>query len=433
MADVAIRVDGVGKRYKIGGPTESYGSLRDTISRALARPFRRPSPKTHPGGDPRSFWALKNVSFELPQGRALGVIGTNGAGKSTLLKVLSRITEPTEGMAEIHGTVSSLLEVGSGFHGELTGRENVFLNGAILGMPKKEIVRKFDEIVSFAEVEKFIDTPVKHYSSGMYVRLAFAVAAHLEPEILIVDEVLAVGDAGFQRKCLGKMNSAAREGRTVLFVSHNMAAIENLCDAGLVLKNGQVIYSGDVDGAVQSYLKASFQGEFGSSDLTNHPGRERGMTPIVRSLELRGAESGDGPRDTIQTGTDIVFDIGFDTGARVLDYAFLAINSSFGERVCTVGTHISAFDGTFTGNGLLECRLPGLPLAAGEYAVTVAVGTHLPRRDVDRVENALRFRVETGNYFGSPEILLHGQGHLAQRSQWRVYDHEPVSALLDNP
>ncbi|MEM2615866.1 MAG: ABC transporter ATP-binding protein, partial [Thermoplasmatales archaeon] len=260
MSDVAIRVENLSKRYKLG-PREPYKALRDVISGGVVGAFRRLSSlfNSHraidlPRSDNQYIWALKNVSFEIKHGEVVGIIGRNGAGKTTLLKILSRITEPTEGYAEIRGRVGSLLEVGTGFHPELTGRENIYLNGAILGMKKKEIDRKFDEIVAFAELEKFIDTPVKRYSSGMYVRLAFAVAAHLEPEILLVDEVLAVGDAAFQKKCLGKMGDVAKEGRTVLFVSHNMGAIKGLCELGVVLETGKIAFMGSVDSAIDKYM-----------------------------------------------------------------------------------------------------------------------------------------------------------------------------------
>ena len=280
MSEVAIRCEGLGKRYRIGKP-ERYRTLRDTLTDAVYAPFRRirsafqPSSfpaAQHPNGDD-TIWALKDVSFEITQGEVVGIIGRNGAGKSTLLKILSRITEPTEGHAEIQGRVGSLLEVGTGFHPELTGRENIYLNGAILGMKRAEMQRKFDEIVAFAEVNKFIDTPVKHYSSGMYLRLAFAVAAHLEPEILLVDEVLAVGDAAFQKKCLGKMGDVAKEGRTVLFVSHNMNAIEQLCTACLLLDKGrQMQLSQDVRVVIKEYLFGQGD-ELESSEWVNH-GRE---------------------------------------------------------------------------------------------------------------------------------------------------------------
>jgi lipopolysaccharide transport system ATP-binding protein len=259
MNDVVIRVEGIGKRYRIGARQNKHTTLRDTISSAARAPLRRIQAvaKGHSATLANEMiWALKDVSFEVKQGEVLGIIGRNGAGKSTLLKIMSRITEPSEGFIDIKGRVGSLLEVGTGFHGELTGRENVYLNGAILGMKRREIEHKFDEIVYFAEVEKFIDTPVKHYSSGMHMRLAFAVAAHLEPEILIVDEVLAVGDANFQKKSIGKMGDVAKEGRTVLFVSHNMPAVLNLCTRAILLESGRLTMDSDPETLVRHYLNA---------------------------------------------------------------------------------------------------------------------------------------------------------------------------------
>lgn len=252
--DYAIRVHNLSKRYRIGGQRAAYRTLRDTLADAARAPIRRLRGEKRTAQD---FWALRNVSFDVRQGEVVGIIGRNGAGKSTLLKVLSRITEPTEGRVELRGRAGTLLEVGTGFHPELTGRENVFLNGAILGMRREEVVRKFEEIVAFAEVEQFIDTPVKHYSSGMYLRLAFAVAAHLEPEILIVDEVLAVGDASFQKKCLGKMGDVARDGRTVLFVSHDLSAINALCERTVLLHGGEVAQIGRTADVVAYYLDST--------------------------------------------------------------------------------------------------------------------------------------------------------------------------------
>jgi lipopolysaccharide transport system ATP-binding protein len=256
MSNIAIKAEGLSKLYRIGGPQEKYKTLRDVVTDILSSPLRRLSSAIGKSNSARqeTFWALRDVSFEIRKGEVTGIIGRNGAGKSTLLKILSRITEPTSGYADIRGRVRSLLEVGTGFHQELTGRENILLNGAILGMKRGEIERKFDEIVSFAEVEKFIDTPVKRYSSGMYLRLAFAVAAHLESEILLVDEVLAVGDAAFQRKCLGKMGEVAKQGRTVLFVSHNMSAVKEMCQHGILLDAGQITFEGDSAQCIAEYL-----------------------------------------------------------------------------------------------------------------------------------------------------------------------------------
>jgi len=251
MSDVAIRVEGIGKRFRLG-QTASYGSLRDTLTGLFQRALRRPGAR--PGGGHDYIWALKDVSFEVKRGEAVGFIGRNGSGKSTLLKILSRITSPTEGYAEIRGRAGSLLEVGTGFHPDLSGRENIYLNGAVLGMKKVDIDRKLEQIVAFSEIGEFLETPVKHYSSGMYVRLAFAVAAHLEPDILLVDEVLAVGDAAFQKKCLGKMNEVTRQGRTVLFVSHAAASVEALCPRAIWLDAGKVRLDAASHEAISAYM-----------------------------------------------------------------------------------------------------------------------------------------------------------------------------------
>ncbi|GAG64701.1 unnamed protein product, partial [marine sediment metagenome] len=286
-----IKAENLGKKYIIGHQKQRGGAtLRDTIThtaRGIWQRIRHPLSPNRESIDLEELWALKDVNFEVQQGERIGIIGANGAGKSTLLKILSRITEPTTGKVRIKGRVSSLLEVGTGFHPELTGRENIFLNGAILGMTRQEVKRKFDEIIAFAELEKFLDTPVKRYSSGMYVRLAFAVAAHLEPEILIVDEVLAVGDVAFQKKCLGKMQEVAGEGRTVLFVSHNMAAIQNLTSRAICIDKGHVVDIGRTEGVISRYLKL-FDTDVaeGFVDLTKLQPVKQGGTQILRSLEL---------------------------------------------------------------------------------------------------------------------------------------------------
>jgi homopolymeric O-antigen transport system ATP-binding protein len=285
VSDVAIRIRGLGKRYTIGA-REQYDTLRDRIAAAASRPFRRLAPGGL--GASTTIWALRNVTHEIRRGEVVGIIGGNGAGKSTLLKILSRITTPTEGEVEIHGRVGSLLEIGTGFHPDLTGRENIFLNGAILGMRKTEIERKFDEIVDFAEVGEFIDTPVKHYSSGMYVRLGFAVAAQMEPEILIVDEVLAVGDVHFQRKCLGRLDDVARGGRTVLFVSHNMAAVQRLCTSAMLLDRGRLARIGDVRSTVAAYLGGEARGGFAAAART---GEAQILSADLEDLDGRPLEN----------------------------------------------------------------------------------------------------------------------------------------------
>lgn len=436
MGDIAIRAEDLGKSYRIG-EREPYYTLRDSLARSLTLPFRwfrngeRPpaangESRSNAGlrparGNPQSIWALKDVCFEVKRGEVVGVIGRNGAGKSTLLKILAQITEPSRGLVKISGRVGSLLEVGTGFHPELTGRENVYLNGAILGMRKKEIESNFDAIVAFAEIEKFLDTPVKHYSSGMYMRLAFSVAAHLEPEILLVDEVLAVGDAAFQKKCLGKMGTVANEGKTVLFVSHNMAAIQRLCDLGLVLDAGQVLFAGTASEAVETYVRLTSERDHGWADLSHHPGRPHGMAPIIQSLTIRSSRIDDGSYGTIRTGEDVVFELQYNCGDMTLDYANIGICSSLGERVLTVGTHLCAdFREAMSGRGMLQCCLPHLALAEGEYTVVVAMGTRTPIRNLDYVEDAMQFRVEFVDYFRTGMTLLPGQGYLAQHSRWHV-------------
>jgi lipopolysaccharide transport system ATP-binding protein len=309
MSELAIRVENVSKFYRIG-MRDTYQTLREVVTDAAKRPFltAQALARGHRGTRPEeSFWALRNVSFEVEQGEVLGIIGRNGAGKSTLLKILSRITEPSEGCVEGYGRVGSLLEVGTGFHPELTGRENIYLNGAILGMTRAEITRKFDEIVAFAEIDQFLDTPVKRYSSGMYTRLAFAVAAHLEPEILIVDEVLAVGDAAFQKKCLGKMDDVAKEGRTVLFVSHNMAAIQTLCGRAIWLDRGRVLDDGQSARVVSRYLQTGYSNLTDQNwpDPTTAPGNDKVRLSSARVRPVQGSSA---DPITVRTAFQIEFE-----------------------------------------------------------------------------------------------------------------------------
>jgi lipopolysaccharide transport system ATP-binding protein len=282
-----VRVEDVSKEYRIGARREAYSTLRETMTNAVRAPFKR---NGLPGTE--TIWALKNVSFEVAPGKIVGIIGRNGAGKSTLLKILSRITEPTSGRAELFGRVGSLLEVGTGFHPELTGRENIYLNGAVLGMRRTEITARFDEIVDFSEIGKFLDTPVKHYSTGMYTRLAFAVAAHLEPDVLLVDEVLAVGDAEFQAKCLGKMGAVASEGRTVLFVSHNIVAVQSLCNEVIWIHDGKIREEGETDAVVKKYLGAvssSIALERVWDDPASAPGNDKVRIHRIRAMRTDGS------------------------------------------------------------------------------------------------------------------------------------------------
>jgi len=387
MSDVVIRVQELGKRFFIGAQPERYKMLRDTIVGAARKPWRLLSGPW--GRKKRSsqeiFWALKDISFEVKQGEVVAIIGRNGAGKSTLLKILSRIAEPTEGFAEIRGRVGSLLEVGTGFHPELTGRENIYLSSAIMGMRRSEIDRKFDEIVAFAEVERFIDTPVKHYSSGMGLRLGFAVAAHLEPEILMVDEVLAVGDAEFQKKCLGKMQDVACAGRTVLFVSHNLVAVQSLCTRAIWLNQGRIRANGEVERIVGEYLE-----NFGEDRMAESwafelaPGNDHVR---LRSVRVRPLANGNSKQITLSTPFALEFCYwNLKPNVRLNLTLFL-----FNQEGVAVFTSTTSTDPIWHGRafplGLFQsvCQVPGHLLNDGHYRVKILVvkdsGTALYRND----------------------------------------------------
>jgi lipopolysaccharide transport system ATP-binding protein len=393
MTDVAIRCEGLAKQYRIG-ERQSYKALRDVITDAFASPFRRlRSALRHSsnGGaesEKLNIWALKNVSFEIKHGEVVGIIGSNGAGKSTLLKILSRITEPTHGYADIWGRVGSLLEVGTGFHPELTGRDNIFLNGAILGMRRVEIVRKFDEIVAFAELEKFIDTPVKRYSSGMYVRLAFSVAAHLEPEILLVDEVLAVGDASFQKKCLGKMGEVSREGRTILFVSHNMAAVKALCHKAVLIRDGAVAASGMVADVADHYLLGTaLSASAREWDPASSPGNES-----IRILHIRILPPEGSAEITIDTGVRI--DIGFENLRENINLGCTVyVTNREGVLIFESGHLISADRDSRCGFYQVIGRIPGHLLNAGRYSLDIVFGKD-QRYVLLRIDGVVSFEVE---------------------------------------
>ncbi len=358
-----IRVINVGKQYRIGARREVQTNLREALTASLRAPLK----SLRNGQKPtETIWALKNINFEVKPGEVLGVVGRNGAGKSTLLKILSRITEPTTGSAQLYGRTGSLLEVGTGFHPELTGRENVFLNGAILGMKRAEIVRKFDEIVAFAEIEKFVDTPVKYYSSGMYMRLGFAVAAHLEPEILIVDEVLAVGDATFQKKCLGKMGNVAKEGRTVLFVSHNLAAVQSLCTTGLVLNHGMVDFLGSVGEAIHHY----------SNSLRNpapeHINEIPGVQVLSTSMRAGSDETSvDTAPTSLDSDTRLTASMDFRTDRRLVGcYLNLVVEDVEGRFLIHSRTDWLGERPTFeTGRHNVTIEIPRLSLRAGMYTL----------------------------------------------------------------
>lgn len=407
MSNVSIRCDGLSKRYRLG-ERESYKALRDVITDAAAAPFRRARSVFSRNGSSNgsirnrqsairdSIWALDDVSFEVPRGEVIGIIGRNGAGKSTLLKILSRITKPTRGHAEIHGRVGSLLEVGTGFHPELSGRENIYLNAAILGMRKAEVARKFDEIVAFAEVEQFIDTPVKRYSSGMYVRLAFAVAAHMETEVLLVDEVLAVGDAQFQKKCLGKMGDVAKEGRTILFVSHNMQAVQSLCGSAISIEAGRVSASGSAKSVVSAYLA-------GMSELKTRIDWPDESAPGNHEVRLTSlavySETGDNGGFSSSENVNVELEFVADSLNSELCIGFDIVN---GDGVVVLRSYQTdlppeSWPEIKLGKNKWHCEIPSGLLNAGVYYVCPRIGRHNTYWIVN-IDNAVQFEI----------VLAHG-------------------------
>jgi lipopolysaccharide transport system ATP-binding protein len=416
---IAIKVDNISKRYKIGtAPGKfKYSMLRDQIAEIPRKLFRRDEGKANVD----FIWALKDVSFDLEEGKVLGIIGRNGAGKSTLLKVLSRVTEPTKGNVTVRGRVGSLLEVGTGFHPELTGRENIYLNGAILGMKRSEIESKFDEIVAFSEVETFIDTPVKRYSSGMYLRLAFAVAAHLEPEILVVDEVLAVGDAEFQRKCLGKMNDVAQQGRTVLFVSHNMSAIVRLTQEAIVMQKGQLVKRAPTPEAVDFYL-ASGQAQAGERvwDQDDVPAAADPFRPIaIRLRDPRGAVI-----DTIRSIEPITIEVEYQINAPITGLRLgIYLSTVRGEYVFTSfdtddSEQYETFSARSAGHYVSKCVIPADFFNEGRYIVGMNASSFgVKRYFMD--ENALAFNVDP---MGAPGMQWAEQrlGPVRPRLAWKI-------------
>jgi lipopolysaccharide transport system ATP-binding protein len=423
VSETIIKVENLGKKYVLSHQQEgrNYKALRDVIAdgaKSFGNKFLKSNGLKTDDPTHEEFWALKDVSFEVKQGDRVGIIGRNGAGKSTLLKILSRITEPTQGSIKIKGRIASLLEVGTGFHPELTGRENLFLNGAILGMGKLEIQRKFDEIVEFAEVEKFLDTPVKRYSSGMYVRLAFAVAAHLEPEILIVDEVLAVGDVQFQKKCLGKMEEVGKEGRTVIFVSHNMSAVESLCDRGILLQSGSLSLDGDPQEAIKIYLEKAYTL---SKDVSIEQRKDRSGSGKIRVTSFRVLDSEGNEVPSLQSGRDYRFEVGYSNKIRkclndivvsldILDdknNRVLLFRTNFTNNNLTIDTHL----------GYIICNIKNLPLANGLYRLSIFV-SHADAETLDYIEDAVPITVDGGDFFGTGSHGLPGHCKILVNTQW---------------
>ena len=431
--EFAIKVENLSKNYRIGPRQEvRYHTLRESIMEAAARPWRRMFNRSDnakgnnaTNGSNRNgsdFWALKDVTFEVQPGEVVGIVGRNGAGKSTLLKILSRITEPTSGRCIFRGRIGSLLEVGTGFHQELTGRENVYLNGSMLGMTRREITRRFDEIVAFSEIEGFLDTPVKRYSSGMYVRLAFGVAAHLEPEILLVDEVLAVGDLKFQKKCLGKMREVGRSGRTVLFVSHNIAALESLCGQCILIDQGQVKSQGDTKSILAQYYEDDEDRASGRRDLREHRGRTRGSEPIMSRVTLSDGERS--PISCIRTGSSISLQVDFDVkGTPIQPVLGAVIKTDLGSPIFGVDNRfIPGFEfEKVRGPSTISCNLVDLPLTPGTYLVDLSFGND--SRDLDVVHDAISFDVAPSDVFGSGKLPPKSAGPILWPATWDLKEN----------
>jgi lipopolysaccharide transport system ATP-binding protein len=423
---VVIRVENVSKRYRLGVINRQmlYQDLQSRWARWRGRPD--PNAPLHAkhsrddGDTHEEFWALRDVSFEVRDGESVGIIGSNGAGKSTLLKILSEITAPTSGRALMKGRVASLLEVGTGFHPELTGRENVFLNGAILGMNRAEIAGKFDQIVDFSGVEQFIDTPVKRYSSGMRVRLAFAVAAHLQPEILIVDEVLAVGDVAFQEKCLTKMDESCRSGRTILFVSHNMTALDKLCRRGLVLENGRIVFDGTQTGAIEKYLE---QNAGDPADLSAQHNRRGSGEILVSKVELGNR---DGHKTTaIRAGEECRISLHYDKRTtKHYPNLTVAVIVSTNLDVPVFAHHnqlAGQLFGALPGAGVFVCSIPNLPLAAGSYHLRFRIKSDMLGGDaLDGINDPIPFTVTGGDFHGSGVHLHPSFGCAQVKADWHV-------------
>jgi lipopolysaccharide transport system ATP-binding protein len=422
----AIRVDNLSKRYHIGQKGQGYRTLRESLTGSVAgvwnglkRVGARLAGKgrAEAGEGHDEFWALRDVSFEVQPGEVVGIIGRNGAGKSTLLKILSRITEPTSGRAEVRGRMGSLLEVGTGFHQELTGRENVYLNGSILGMSRREIDRKFDEIVAFSEIEQFLDTPVKRYSSGMYVRLAFAVAAHLDPDILVVDEVLAVGDAAFQRKCLGTVGAAALSGRTVLLVSHNMAAIQSLCRSILFLRGGMIDHYGSPEVGIKRYLGDVTIGAAAVVNLADHPARRKGCIPLIQSFRLLDEDGN--PVSRVKAGDNIEIELTIASLQRLArPHVGIGVDDAQGARVCSWCTYFSASElPSLQEDCKIRCRVRDLPLVPGRYFLSLSMGS-AHNWLVDALDQAVAFEVEAGDFFANGNLPSPDLGKCLVRSEW---------------
>jgi len=425
----AIKIEDLSKAYRLGGVPVISNNIREDAGRFVKGLFRadRTAKKTAPGTPfdkdlpSGHFWALKDINLTINQGDVVGLIGFNGSGKSTMLKIISRITEPTKGQIQYRGRLGSLLEVGTGFHRELSGRENIFLNGAILGMRKQEIKKVFDEIVDFAEIEKFLDTPVKFYSSGMYVRLAFSVAAHLETDLLLVDEVLAVGDVRFQEKCMGKMQSVSKLGRTIIFVSHNMGAVDRLCEKGIMLRSGQIVTYGTQTEAIDEYLIA---GRDFSQDLDQHPNREGSGPFRVRKIQVK--EAGGNVLETVASGQNIViqfhYSIESDQDINDLDFGIKVVTKDNQPVFFHYNLLENQIFGKLPKQGVIECHIDRLPLPAGKFMINYHAAKDLGRtgKFYDKIVNAYEMKVIEGNYYQSGRMPDIGRCVCLLNANWSL-------------
>jgi lipopolysaccharide transport system ATP-binding protein len=426
MPEPIIQANNISKIYRIGAREHLNRTFREVLINTLSSPFKNlrdlrklthfkdveRKSKTAPSLEPDDFiWALKDVSFKIYPGEVVGIIGRNGAGKSTLLKILSQITEPSSGEIILHGRISSLLEVGTGFHPELTGRENIYLNGTILGMRKYEIDRRFDEIVAFSEIEKFLDTPVKRYSSGMYVRLAFAIAAHLEPEILLVDEVLAVGDVAFQKKCLGKMGSISSEGRTVLFVSHNMPTIKYLCQRVILFKEGSIAKDGQTDSVIENYISEDIDLASAQVDLSCHLRRAKHREAALKRVWLTNQHGQ--ITNSFSMGDTLTISYSFQGNRRIINPGFgFGFEDEYGQRIFSLNNYfIPNNKNTFDAidNGTASFKVPNLPLLPGTYFISISLVENQIEW-VDSIDQAISFNVLPSDIYGSGKIPERGQG-----------------------
>lgn len=426
-----IEVSNLSKAYRIGKKAERADSFVGMLQDSVTAPFRNWRRMRQPTGESRDsadelHWALKDVSFEVKEGEVLGVIGRNGAGKSTLLKILSRITEPTSGEVRIRGRVASLLEVGTGFHPELTGRENVYLNGTILGMTKREIDKKFDEIVDFSGVEAFLDTPVKRYSSGMKVRLAFAVAAHLDPEILIIDEVLAVGDLDFQKKCLGKMGDVATSGRTVLFVSHNIAALNSICSSGLLLESGKLRERSDITSCLSLYSSQFHPHPTGDLDLTEHKNRRSAAYPVITRFRLLTKNLEATSTVNASEGFTMEFEIDEKYAESQMHFG-IGVDSLRYGRICSFATFLSSLDTPLRvgSDNVIRCSTGPVPLAPGYYSLSLSAGTPANKL-IDAIDEACVIEIAPPKFLESRVNSYDNMGSVAIDTYWQTIPRRSI-------